>query len=71
MPAGTYTISEVQLPIPFGIAGHNMLVLKDPNGNIIGELDGLATGSDGSIKPIGYLPSDTLQVYSYNQPTYT
>src|SRR5580700_4137897 len=66
----TYSIVEAQLPLVGGIGGHDLLVLKDPDGNVIGELDGLATGSDGEIKPIGYLPSDTLQVYGYNEETY-
>jgi hypothetical protein len=66
----TYKIVEAQLPVVGGLGGHDLLVLEDPNGNVIGELDGLATGSNGQIKPIGYLPSDTLKVYSYSQATY-
>ena len=70
MAGENYTISEVQLPLLGGVAGHDMLVLKDPDGTVIGEIDGLATSSSGSIKAIGYLPSDTLQVYAYNGPQY-
>ena len=65
-----YSIVEAQLPLVGGIGGHDLLVLKDSNNAVIGELDGLATGANGQIKPIGYLPSDTLKVYDYNQPTY-
>ena len=43
MANGTYSIVESQYPIVGGIAGHNLLVMKDPNGNVVGELDGLAT----------------------------
>jgi hypothetical protein len=61
--SGNYSIVEAQLPLVGGLGGHNLLVVKDPNGNVIGELDGLATGIDGSIKPIGNLSTDTLKVY--------
>jgi len=67
---GNYKIVEAQLPLVGGIARHDLLVLEDSNGNVIGELDGLATGANGQIKPIGYLPSDTLQVYSYGNAVY-
>ncbi len=67
--SGEYTITESQLSVA-GAGGHNLLVLKDPNGNVIGELDGLATSASGEIKPIGYLPTDTLKVYQYDQATY-
>lgn len=57
-----YSIELAQLPIVMGAAGHNYLVLKDGQGNIIRELHGLATDEDGP-KMIGWLPSDMLKVY--------
>ena len=67
---GDYSIVEAQLPLIGGLGGHNLLVLKDDQGNVVKELDGLATGADGAVKPIGYLPSDTLKVYEFNAATY-
>jgi len=59
---GNYSIVEAQYFITGGF-GHNLLVLIDPDGNVLQEFDGLATGADGSEKPIGYLLSDKLYVY--------
>ncbi|MEW6346969.1 MAG: calcium-binding protein [Pseudomonadota bacterium] len=70
MASGNYSILEAQLPLVGGVAGHDLLVLVDPDGNVIGEIDGLATGSNGQIKPIGYLPSDRLMTYTYSQAMY-
>ncbi len=67
MPNQNYQIIKSQFPIVKGLAGHNLLVLKDSFGKVIGELDGLATSKDGKIKPIGYLPSDRLIAYSFNR----
>ncbi|QOG17260.1 hypothetical protein [Bradyrhizobium sp. SEMIA] len=63
MPEGQYRIVKAQLPLIGGLAGHNFLALIDPDGNVIGELHGLATGADGLPKPIGHLPSDELRGY--------
>src|SRR5262249_28386651 len=65
MADGRYRIFEAQLPLVGGLGGHNLLVVVDPDGRVIGELDGLATGADGKVKPIGYLPSDRLKIYPY------
>ncbi|GLK88267.1 hypothetical protein [Pseudomonas turukhanskensis] len=46
--------------------GHNLLVFVDATGTVIAELDGLATSKTGSIKPVGYLPSDRLKVYQFS-----
>jgi hypothetical protein len=62
-PSGTYTIVESELSLVGGLAGHHLIAVLDSNGTVVEELDGLATGSDGYPKPIGYLPSDTLQTY--------
>ncbi|MEJ7745653.1 MAG: calcium-binding protein [Luteimonas sp.] len=58
-------IASLPLNIPGigNVAGHNYLVLLDPNGNVVSEINGLATGSDGTIRPIGIFPSDRLKVY--------
>lgn len=61
-----FSIVESQLQLVGGLGGHDLLILKDPEGRILGELDGLATGADGNIKPIGYLSSDTLKFYSFD-----
>ena len=54
----------MQLQLAGGIGGHNLLVVLDPQGNIIKELDGLATGSNGQPTTIGLLPWTTrLQVW--------
>ena len=61
---GNYKIVKSQLPLIGGMAGHNFIVVLDPNNRPIHELNGLATSQDGEIKPIGYLPSDRLRVYN-------
>lgn len=61
MAEGQYRIVKVELPLLGGIAGHNFLVLIDPNGKVIGEFHGLATDAEGRAKPIGNLPSDRLK----------
>ncbi len=67
---GNYEIVQAQLPLVFGLGGHNLIVVKDPSGRVIQEFDGLATSADGTIKAVGYLPSDKLKVYSFDSPTY-
>lgn len=64
-----YTIVQAQLPVA-GLGGHNLLVIKDPNGKVIAEVDGLATGANGIPKPMGYLPSDTLKFHSFTGAEY-
>jgi len=61
MAEGHYRIVKVELPLLGGIAGHNFLVMIDPDGKVIGELHGLATDAQGRAKPIGNLPSDRLK----------
>lgn len=63
MSEGQYRIVKAQHPLIGGLAGHNFLVLIDPNGKVVEELHGLATGADGRPKPIGHLPSDELRGY--------
>ncbi|WP_230479391.1 hypothetical protein [Kingella kingae] len=59
-----YRIVKSQLPLVGGMGGHNFIAVLDPSGKVVHELNGLATSEDGAIKPIGYLPSDRLKVYS-------
>lgn len=66
-----YTIELSKYPIAGGIAHHNVVVMKDAAGVVVKELNGLATGADGSIKPIGYLPSDKLKVYESQGRAYS
>lgn len=66
----SYRIVESQLPLLGGLGGHNMIVLLDGAGKLLYELDGLATGIDGKIKPVGYLPSDRLKVYAFSRATF-
>jgi predicted Zn-dependent protease len=66
--AGNYKIVESQLPLVGGLGGHNLEVLIDPNGNIVAELDGLATSAptaanpQGTVQAIGFFNS-SLKVY--------
>ncbi|MBJ7308924.1 hypothetical protein ACFOLJ_13065 [Rugamonas sp. CCM 8940] len=67
---GTYDIIQSQLPLVGGLGGHNLIAIRDPGGNIIREYNGLATSSDGTIKAVGYLPSDMLKVYAFDSARY-
>lgn len=62
--SGNYRIVKSQLPLVGGLGGHNFIAVLDPSGKVVHELNGLATSKDGAIKPIGYLSSDRLKVYS-------
>ncbi|MFC4160447.1 hypothetical protein [Chitinimonas lacunae] len=65
----SYRILLATLPIVL-VAGHRYLVLLDPAGDVLAELNGLATSRSGRIKPIGYLPSDRLKVYESGRRFY-
>lgn len=64
---GNYKIVKSQLPIELPIigkvAGHNFIVVLDPNNRPIHELNGLATSKNGEIQEVGS-PSDKLLVYN-------
>jgi Ca2+-binding RTX toxin-like protein len=62
------TMPIVPVPGVGDVAGHNFLRLRGPDGSIQGEMHGLATSSDGSIKAIGYLSSDRLKAYDLQNP---
>jgi hypothetical protein len=65
MADGQYRIAQAQLPLLNGIAGHNFLVLLDPNGEIVGELHGMARDAKGKLKSIGNMPDDRLKSAEY------
>ena len=61
----------MQHPLVFGFAGHNYLVLKDQNGDIVAELHGLATNAlTGTWKYIGTNNTDLLQVWEFDSSRY-
>ncbi len=64
-----YTIEATELSAA-GVPIHNYYIVKDPDGNVIKELHGLATGQDGIPKPIGYLPTDQIKYHEYDNPRY-
>lgn len=68
--AGKYQIIQSQLPLVWGLGGHNLVVVTDPSGGVLGEFNGLATSARGQIKPIGYLPTDQLRVFKFSQARY-
>jgi len=47
-----------------GLAAHDFWVLRDENGNVLGQLHGLATNSENKIKPIGTF-GDKLKFYHF------
>jgi hypothetical protein len=55
----------VQLPLVSGLAGHNFLVLVDPDWKVVGELHGQAADPRGDPKPIGNMPQDRLKPFEY------
>ncbi|AZY52246.1 hypothetical protein ACLQ9F_11860 [Bordetella avium] len=67
IPSKTGHIIKCQFPIALAF-GHNLLVQTDGNRGLLSEVDGLATSKSGTIKPIGYLPSDQLKVYEFSRP---
>jgi hypothetical protein len=47
-----------------GLAAHDFWVLRDENGNVLGQLHGLATNPENKIKPIGTF-GDKLKFYHF------
>jgi hypothetical protein len=47
-----------------GFAAHDFWVLRDGNGNVLGQLHGLATNTEHKIKPIGTF-GDKLKFYHF------
>ncbi len=66
---GNWSIQIMQHPLIFGITGHNYIILRDPDSEIVSELHGLATNTiTGAWKYIGNDSSDILQVWEFNGP---
>lgn len=64
---GAWSIQLMQHPLVLGLAGHNYLVLRNPNETIIQELHGLATDSTtGEWKYIGADKTDILTVWKFD-----
>ena len=66
----TWSINAAELRIPrrSRFAAHRMIVIGDPRGQAVRQLNGLASWYDREAKtwrnkPIGYLPSDRLRDY--------
>lgn len=60
--------AELRIPRRSRVAAHRMVVIADPRGVAVRQLNGLASWYDRSAevwrnKPIGYLPSDRLRGY--------
>ena len=62
MAEDIYKITKAQLPLVGGLGGHNLLVMTNPENQVIHELNGLAADKNGNIKPIGYGGTDKLRV---------
>lgn len=66
---GNWSIQKMQHPLFFGFAGHNYLALRDPLGDIVYELHGLATDTGtGEWKYIGNTGKETLKVWEFEGP---
>lgn len=68
---GSWRIMAAELRIPSlpGVgraAAHRVLLLVSPSGQIVRQLNGLATLSNGSVTAIGYLPAHRLQALEWN-----
>lgn len=60
--------AELRIPRRSRFAAHRMVVIADPAGNAVRQLNGLASWFDAEAhawrhKPIGYLPGDRLRGY--------
>jgi hypothetical protein len=67
-PGWIIAACELRIPRRSGFAAHRMLVVADPAGLAVRQINGLASwwdraGACWRHKPIGYLPSDRLRGY--------
>lgn len=66
---GNWSIQKMQHPLLFGFAGHNYLALRDPLGDIVYEMHGLATDdTTGTWKYVGTDKDDYLKVWEFEEP---
>lgn len=68
MTGWTINAAELRIPRRSRFAAHRMVVIADPSGRAVRQLNGLASWFDNEHhawrhKPIGYLPSDRLRGY--------
>jgi hypothetical protein len=68
MTGWTINAAELRIPRRSRLAAHRMVVIADPDGNAVRQINGLASWYDQEArcwrnKPIGYLPSDRLRGY--------
>lgn len=68
MTSWSLIAAELRIPRRSRIAAHRMVVIADPRGVAVRQLNGLASWYDHAAKvwrnkPIGYLPSDRLRGY--------
>lgn len=52
-----YRIVEAQLPLVGGLGGHNLLAVLGPDGNVVKELNGIATNPQGEELPDKNIPA--------------
>lgn len=68
--------AEHRIPKGTAFAAHKMVIVADPQGRIVRQLNGLASWFDERAgrwrqKPIGYLPSDRLRAYDTDRSPQT
>jgi hypothetical protein len=68
MTGWTINAAELRIPRRSRFAAHRMVVIADPSGRAVRQLNGLASWFDNELhawrhKPIGYLPTDRLRGY--------
>ena len=68
MTGWSLNAAELRIPRRSRFASHRMIVIADPSGRAVRQLNGLASWWDEAAgtwrhKPIGYLPSDRLRGY--------
>jgi hypothetical protein len=66
---GNWSVQKMQHPLLFGFAGHNYVALRDPLGDIVYEMHGLATDrTTGLWMYVGTKKNDYLKVWEFNEP---
>lgn len=68
MSGWSLNAAELRIPRRSRFAAHRMVAIADASGNVVRQINGLASWYDADIgawrhKPIGYLPSDRLRGY--------
>ncbi|MBP6888077.1 MAG: hypothetical protein KBC21_00055 [Candidatus Pacebacteria bacterium] len=65
---GTWSIELRQRPLALGIAGHNYLMLRNEQGEVVAQLHGLPTDTvTGAWKYIGRNKTDVLRVWEFDK----